>query len=139
MTHPLEKPLDIRGSIGLDTHPILDLADLPEVEEICAIFEGEHLDADGVHSYVYSVGGILRGRPIVVVDHATRSVRGALPGGDCIIVQAASREEADRIAAEGLRDTQAMLAADAAMQRQLVRPVNAGLYIETELRARKRH
>ena len=109
-------------------HPVLDVADLPEVEELCPIFEGEHIDSDGVVSYIYTVGGILRGRPIVAVDHVSRSVRGALLGGDCIVVQASSRAEADAMAAEGLEDTRDMVAS------RPRRTLNAGILIESEIR-----
>ena len=97
--------LDIRGALNLSDHPSLELDDLLRLEDPCVIFEGEQTDSDGVVSYVYTVGGLMDGRPVGEADHATRTVKGCTVAGDCIIVQAASRDEADAMAADGLEFT----------------------------------
>lgn len=130
--------LDVRGTLGLDNNPTIDLDDLVRLEDPAVIFEGELVDSDNVTAYVYTVAGILDGRPIVQADHVRRCVTGALVGGDAMIVHAKDRAEADVIAAEGLLDT--IKAHGAELARQAAeRQKNAGLVIASDYRARTRH
>jgi hypothetical protein len=94
--------LDLRNALYFGEHPALELDDLLRLGDPCVVFEGEQVDSDGVVSYVYTVGGFLDGKPVGEADHATKSVKGCTIGGDCIMVQASSREEADAMAADGL-------------------------------------
>lgn len=130
--------LDVRGTLGLDNNPTIDLDDLVRLEGPAVIFEGELIDSDGAVNYVYTVAGILDGRPIVQADHVRRCVTGAMVGGDAIIIFAKDRKEADVIATEGLLDTirlHAQKLAEEAAERQK----NAGLVIASDYRARTRH
>lgn len=129
--------LDLRG-LNLDACPVIEMDDLPRLDDPGVIFEGELLDSDGELAYVYSVCGYLDGRPIVGVDHVRQCVRGALVGGDAIIVHAKGRKEADVMATEGLLTT------IQAQREQMVRDAaerqkNPGLIIASEYRPRTRH
>ena len=128
--------IDIRGDLGLEGNPSIELDDLLRVEDPCVIFEGEHLDSDGVLSYVYSVGGWLDGRPLGKPDHVRRSVKGCMVGGDCIVVQAKNREEADAIAADGLDFTIAKHR-EAVLARAVDRSLNQGIIVHAEARPKK--
>lgn len=87
MSTPQIPALDGRASITAE--------DLTRLDDPCVIFEAEHRDSDGVLAYVYTVGGMLDGRPV-------GGMYGVLVGGDAIIVHAASRLEADAMASDGL-------------------------------------
>lgn len=122
--------------MNFDGHPLIELDDLLALEEPGVIFEREHRDPEGVLSYVYTVAGMLRGEPIVTPDHATRTVKGALVGGDCIIVQAKTREDADALAIDGLLRTIEVHRSQA-MSSAVDRAMNSGIMITTEARPRK--
>lgn len=93
--------------MGYDFHrnPTIELEDLIRLEDPCVILEGQHIDSDGEMVFVFSIGGRLMGRDIAMADHQARTVRGALVGGDAIIVHARTLKEAQDIATEGLTTT----------------------------------
>lgn len=112
--------------IDINGYPSIEIDDLLALDDPGVIFECTHRDSDGVVSYVYTVAGMLRGEPIVTPDHATRTVKGALVGGDCIIVQAKTREDADVLAIDGLLHTIEVC------RSQAVDPaINSGIMIES--------
>ncbi len=73
--------------------------ELRHVSEPCVIFEGDFLDDNGAHVWVYTVGGWLRGKPLGGIRG------GALVGGDAMLLQAQDRATADVMASFGLQDT----------------------------------
>lgn len=130
-------PLDLRG-LDLDNCPTIELDDLCRIEDPCVIFHGEHLDSDGAITYVYTVGGMLNGQPVEQPDHVRRLVRGALVGGDAILIgDVKSRAEADAIACAGLEKSIVAHANALAKQSQESRR-NEGLVITSDVR-RTRH
>ena len=122
---------------GFDEHPVIELDDLLRLEDPCVLYEGLHIDSDGLRSYVYSVGGWLNGRSITEPDHMTHTVKGALVGGDAIIVQAKDRAEADAMAADGLMHTIDLHRARGARAAQLTAVLTQGISLVTERRPRK--
>jgi hypothetical protein len=117
--------------------PEINLDDLMRLEDPAVIFEGELVDTDGVRTYAYTIGGWLDGRPIGRPDHARRMVRGCLVGGECILVQAKSRQEADTMAADGLAFTIGELRREA-VRESVDRAGNSGIITTAEIR-RKLH
>lgn len=73
--------------------------DLRRLNEPCVIFEHEGLDSDNARFFVYTVGGILDGKPIGGIEG------GATIGGEVILIAADKREDADAMASLGLGDT----------------------------------
>lgn len=73
--------------------------ELRHVSEPCAVFEGDFLDENGDHVWIYTVGGWLRGRPLGGIRG------GVLVGGDAIALVAQDRMTADAMASLGLQDT----------------------------------
>jgi len=71
-------------------------ADLPRLDEPCVIFEHHGHDSDGKPFFIYTVGGYLDGHPLP---------EGCTVGGDVIVINADTREEADAMAAMGLLDS----------------------------------
>lgn len=70
--------------------------DLLRLDEPAVIFEHHGHDSDGVPFYVYTVAGVLDGE---------RLGDGCTIGGEVILINADTREEADAIACMGLQDT----------------------------------
>lgn len=70
--------------------------DLLRLDEPAVLFEHHGHDSDGVPFYVYSVAGILDGE---------RLEDGCTIGGEVVLINADTREEADAIACMGLQDT----------------------------------
>lgn len=93
--------------IDLSLNPSIELDELLRVDDVAVIFEGQHIDTDGAIAWVYTVGGFLDGRPIVTHyrDHNGIATRGALVGGEAILVHAPNRGEADEMAISGLLHT----------------------------------
>jgi hypothetical protein len=81
----------------------LSLEDLARLDDPAVIFEYFHVDSDGAHAYVYTVGGYLDGLPVARI--VGREALGATVGGDVIIIHAADRKAADEMAAAGLETT----------------------------------
>lgn len=73
--------------------------DLRRLVDPAVIFEHHGIDDDGEHFYVYTVAGWLDGFNIATQQG------GATIGGDVIVVNADSRENADLMAGLGLEDT----------------------------------
>lgn len=73
--------------------------ELRHVQEPAAIFEGDWLDEDGSRIFAYSLGGWLRGRPLGGLRG------GVMVGGECMLVVARDRAEADQLAVLGLQDS----------------------------------
>lgn len=73
--------------------------ELRELQEPAVIFEHEGLDSDGVRFFVYTVAGWLNGQNIATMQG------GCTVGGECIIINAERREDADDMACMGLQDT----------------------------------
>lgn len=86
-------------------HPDIEMKDLPRVQDLKVICEGQQIDADGAIFYIYTIGGTLDGNPIETADHVRREVYGATVGGDAIFVHGKSRAECDDIAQNGVLDT----------------------------------
>ena len=114
-------------------YPSIDLDDLLRLDDPCVIFELEHKDSDGVVSYLYTVGGWLNGQAIGEPDHLTKTVKGCLVGGDCIIVQAENRGAADAMAADGLHQTIDYHRAKVISQ-AVDRSLNQGIIVTAETR-----
>jgi hypothetical protein len=122
--------------VDLSDYPVIELVDLLRLDDPSAIFTGEHVDPDGVLSYLYTVGGWIDGRSVVEPDHLTRSVRGALIGGDVILVQAENRAAADALAIDGLLHT-IKLIRDEATRQAIDHSLNQGIQFVTERRPKK--
>lgn len=73
--------------------------ELRELQEPAVIFEHAGVDSDGARFFVYTVAGWLNGENIATFQG------GATVGGDCIIINAEKREDADAMACLGLMDT----------------------------------
>lgn len=71
-------------------------ADLPRLDEPCVIFEHHGRDSDGASFFIYTIGGYLDGRPLQ---------DGCTVGGDVIVINAETREDADAMASQGLQDS----------------------------------
>lgn len=95
------------AAYGLGHRRDIDLDDLLRIDDPVVLFEGELTDEDGEKVRLYTVAGWLDGRNIATQEG------GCLIGGQCIIISAKTRAEADVLAAEGLGDTIRMLAAEA--------------------------
>ena len=79
----------------------LTAAELQRLDEACVIMEHSGLDTDFAPYWVYTIGGVLDGRPLP---------EGCTTAGDVIIISGvASREEADDMASQGLLATQEAL------------------------------
>lgn len=117
-------------------HPSIELDDLLRLDDPGVLYEGEFKDSDGVTAYLYTVVGWLEGRPIGEPDHATRSIKGCLVGGDCIVVHAENRGAADAMAADGLMQTidhhRTKVLSEA-----VDRSLNQGIIVTTEMPRRK--
>ena len=74
-------------------------ADLRRLQDPAAIFEGEHVDSDGVTAYIYTVAGWLDGVNVATMDG------GCTVSGEAMLIHADSREHADILAGLGLQDT----------------------------------
>lgn len=70
--------------------------DLRHVEEPCVILEHHGYDSDGQDYYVFTVGGVLDGVPLL---------EGVTIGGEVAIVHADSPDQAKQIASDGLLTT----------------------------------
>jgi len=77
----------------------IELADLKRLVEPAVIFEGEHVDTDGVTAYIYTVAGWLDGRNIATIEG------GCTVGGEAMVIHADDRASADYLAGLGLMDT----------------------------------
>lgn len=73
--------------------------ELRHVQEPAAIFEGSWLEDGGARIFAYTIGGWLRGRPLGGL------AGGVMVGGDCMLVAARNRAEADQLAVLGLQDS----------------------------------
>ncbi len=105
----------LRG-VNFSYLPDLSIEEFLALEDPCVIFETEHTDSDGVLSYLYTVGGWLNGTAQGGIDHKMHTAHGCTVGGDVIVVQAATRAEADAMAADGLEHTRAKLAEEATLK-----------------------
>lgn len=74
-------------------------SDLKNLQEPAVIYEGMHLDDDGVPVFMYTVAGWLNGQNVATMQG------GCTVGGDVILIHARDRAEADMIAGLGLQDT----------------------------------
>ena len=74
-------------------------AELQELQEPAAIFEYEGRDSDGAPYFAYTVAGWLYGKNIATAQG------GCTVGGQVIVINADSREQADHMAADGLGTT----------------------------------
>lgn len=72
---------------------------LRRVTNVCAVYEHEWRDADGVACFAFTVGGLLDGKPLGGIQG------GATVGGEVIVIAGVTREEAMQIAADGLETT----------------------------------
>jgi hypothetical protein len=84
----------------------ISVEDLLRLDEPAVLFEMQFDDADGEKTWAYTVAGWLDGRNIATADG------GCLIGGQCILVSAKTRPEADEIASAGLADTIRLIAAE---------------------------
>jgi hypothetical protein len=73
--------------------------DLRRLQEPAVIFEGERTDSDGATFFTYTVAGWLDGQNIATMQG------GATVGGDVIVINADTRDNADLMAGMGLQDT----------------------------------
>lgn len=103
----------------------ITLQQLCEMPDAMAVIEGELPEIDGVREGVFlcSISGTLGGQKMERV----------LIGGDCMLVSAASPDEAWRLAQEGLDETR-KLAQSYAFAQDLGLEPNQGVQIATELR-----
>lgn len=74
--------------------------DLRHLQEPAVIFEAEREDSDGARHFIYTVAGFLNGENVF-----TPFQGGATVGGEVIVINADTREEADAIASLGLQET----------------------------------
>lgn len=79
--------------------PSITAEELRRLQEPVALFEHEGRDSDGQRFFVYTVAGWLDGQNIATAQG------GCTVGGQVIIINADSREQADFIAADGLGTT----------------------------------
>lgn len=70
--------------------------DLLRLDDPAVLFEHYGQDSDGVPFYLYTVAGVLDGE---------RLMDGCTVGGEVILINADTREEADAMACMGLQDT----------------------------------
>ena len=85
---------DIRPTFHLRQKLVAD--DLKRLDEPCVLFEYHGHDSDGVPFFLYTVAGVLDGE---------RLQDGCTVGGEVILINADTREEADAMACMGLQDT----------------------------------
>lgn len=90
---------------NFDRRRELTTDDLVRLDEPKVIYEGQHVDSDGVIAWVFTVGGVLEGRPVETPNHARREVEGCTVAGDTIMVHAVDKNEAFLLAAAGLETT----------------------------------
>lgn len=119
----------MKSLIDFSQHPSMDFEYLPRLEYPAVIFEGEQRDSDGEVAYFYTVAGMIGGQNVHknLVENGNVRTYGALIGGDCIVVHAKNRGEADAIAVDGLWHTMSRVAdAQNVAQKQ-----NEGIIVET--------
>jgi len=126
-------------NFAYEVHPDITMEELCRLEDIVLICETTGRDEDGVYFYVYTVDGILDDRRIAVQDHIRKEVYGATVGGDCMVVHAKDRKEADAIVQEALDDTIKMLKVELEVRGTLEIGPNAGTIATVEETARRPH
>lgn len=125
-----------RPKVDLSRHPVIDIEALPLLEYPAVIFEGEQADSDGVTAYIYTVAGMVRGVQVHknLIENGQIRTYGALVGGDCILVHARNRADADAMAIEGLWHTMAMTTESL---QALAQKQNEGIIIESDYRLKR--
>lgn len=86
--------------------------DLLRLDDPAVLFEHYGQDSDGVPFYLYTVAGVLDGE---------RLMDGCTVGGEVILINADTREEADAMACMGLQDTIDALGSEDGRMRQAVK------------------
>ena len=85
--------------LGRELRQDLTPQELTLLDDACVVFECYRLDSDQVMHWIYTVGGFLNGEKV------GNKAGGALVGGQTIIVHAKTRQDADRMAYDGLMTT----------------------------------